>query len=126
MNKQLLLLVFMLMPLAMRAYKVKIGDIYYELNQGKKQAEVTSAGSREWYNGNIVIPASVEYMGVTYSVTTIGNSAFSDCSNMISIVIPNSITSIGNSVFSGCFSMTSVNIPNSVKTIGDSAFSDCI
>jgi hypothetical protein len=35
-------------------------------------------------------------------VTSIGNSAFSECSSLTYITIPNSVTSIGNSAFSGC------------------------
>ena len=58
------------------------------------------------------------------SVTSIGDSAFSGCSNLTSIVIPNSVTSIGDYAFSGC-SMASIVIPNSVTSIGDYAFSSC-
>ena len=57
-------------------------------------------------------------------VTSIGNSAFSDCINLKSITIPDSVTSIGNSAFSGC-SFTSITIPDSVTSIGNSAFTDC-
>ena len=59
------------------------------------------------------------------SVTNISNYAFSNCSGLTSITIPNSVTTIGNSAFSGCSGLTSINIPNSVTTIGDSAFSNC-
>uniref|UniRef100_UPI00402A3C75 leucine-rich repeat protein n=1 Tax=Prevotellamassilia timonensis TaxID=1852370 RepID=UPI00402A3C75 len=59
------------------------------------------------------------------SVTTIGNSAFTDCESLTSINIPNSVTTIGDGAFSGCSSLTSINIPNSVTTIGNSAFTDC-
>ena len=42
------------------------------------------------------------------------------------IIIGDSVTTIGNSAFSDCYSLTSVTIPNSVTTIGEFAFSDCI
>jgi len=59
------------------------------------------------------------------SVTSIGNSAFSGCTSLRSVIIPDSLTSIGNSAFSGCISLISVMIPESVTSIGDWAFSEC-
>ena len=59
------------------------------------------------------------------SVTSIGDSAFSGCDSLTSVVIPDSVTIIGDSAFFGCSSLTSVVIPDSVTSIGDSAFSGC-
>ena len=59
------------------------------------------------------------------SVTSISESAFYGCSGLTSITIPNSVTSIGYSAFNGCSGLTSVTIPNSVTSIGNSAFSGC-
>ena len=58
-------------------------------------------------------------------VTTIGSSAFFNCSTLTSVTIPNSVTTIGIKAFSGCSFLTSVTIPNSVTTIGAYAFEDC-
>ena len=55
----------------------------------------------------------------------IGSDAFSYCSSLISVTIPNSVTSIGNYAFKNCTGLTSVTIPNSVTSIGNSAFYDC-
>ena len=57
-------------------------------------------------------------------VTTIGASAFEDCSALTSVTIPNSVTEIGYHAFYNCSSLTSVTIPNSVTEIGDNAFTN--
>ena len=59
------------------------------------------------------------------SVTNIGNYAFYGCSKLTSITIPNNVTWIENGTFSGCSGLTSVTIPNSVTYIGRNAFQDC-
>ena len=58
-------------------------------------------------------------------VTSIGSSAFSGCSRLTNITIPDSITSIGSSAFSGCSSLTNITVPDSVTSIGKAAFSGC-
>lgn len=55
-------------------------------------------------------------------VTSIGGGAFYNCTSLTSITIPNNVTSISYSAFYRCTSLTSVTIPNSVTSIGDDAF----
>ena len=74
---------------------------------------------------NLIIPETVSYEGYSFSVTSIGSSAFSGCTSLTSLTIPDSVTSIGKYAFRGCTSLTSVTIPNSVTSIGDYAFENC-
>ena len=58
-------------------------------------------------------------------VTSIGESAFGDCSGLTSIKIPEGVTSIGEYAFYRCSGLTSIEIPSSVTSIDDYAFYGC-
>ena len=126
MKKFYFLFLLAMLPLLANADAVQIDGIYYYLysSNGTRTASVTSNPNGS-YSGIIVIPEAVTYGNVTYRVTTIGDCAFSECSGLTSVTIPNSVTSIGGQAFKGCSSLTSVTIPNSVTTIRFEAFADC-
>ncbi len=111
--------------------RVKIGSLYYNLDDKNRKAEVTSKlDVLGGYSSSLTItsasiPSSVSYSGKTYQVTAIGESAFQNCSTLKSVTIPNCITSIGVYAFRGCTGLTSVAIPNSVTSIRGGAFQDC-
>ena len=84
----------------------------YALNSDLDGYIVTGIGSCT--DADIVIPSTYEGK----SVTSIGDSAFEDCSSLTSVTIPDSVTSIGSYAFYNCSSLTSVTTPDSVTSIG--------
>ena len=69
--------------------------------------------------------SSIISVEIPDSVISIGENAFSDCSSLTSINIPEGITSIKSGVFSGCSALSSINIPDKVTEIGENAFHNC-
>ena len=89
------------------AYDCKVDGIYYNLNKTDKTASVVS-NYYGVYSGNIIIPETITYNNTTYSVTSIGDRAFDQCSGLTSVTIPNSVTTIGEEVFGNCSRLNSV------------------
>ena len=99
--------------------------LYYNITS-ENTVEVTyySSSSNNYVSGDVVIPSTV-YIGRTYySVTSIGDSAFRDCSGLTSVTIPNGVTSIGEKAFEGCSGLTSIKcLATNPPSIGSSSFS---
>lgn len=81
MKQRTILFILMLLPVMASAYDAKIGGIYYNLNRTAKTAEVTHNDSPSYSDG-VSIPSEVTYQGVKYSVTSIGDYAFSQCEDL--------------------------------------------
>ena len=119
----------------------------FSYDKDTKTASVTGFTGSET---EIIIPGTVKYDGETYPVTSIGESAFHNCSALTSVTIPSSVTSIewrafsncdkltsvtfdensqltsiGEDAFAYCSALTSVTIPSGVTSIGNSAFYNC-
>ena len=83
-------------------------------------APITTIGESAFYECS-----NLESVTISNSVTTIGDEAFAYCYSLASITIPDSVTTIGKSAFEYCWNLTSVTIPDSVTTIGEMAFAEC-
>ena len=102
-----------------------IDDIQYTIDKNDSTA-VSVTGTTGYGDINnkkdLVLPETVEYNGVTYTVTSIGNGAFAGKNGLNSIVIPNTVVLIAESAFASNWGLASIEIPASVVEIGTRAF----
>ena len=97
---------------AVWAYDIEVDGIYYDItSMTDLTVEVTSGDNK--YSGDIVIPSTITYKSRTFTVTSIGESAFS-FSDIKSISIPSSIKTIKDWSFSSCFGLEDVYIDDLV------------
>lgn len=96
MKKSILLLTLFWGTLSAWAHDAEVDGIFYNLDVDNKMATVTFKGDyssqHNEYAGNVVIPETVAYDGISYSVTSLGEDCFRECSSLASITIPNSVT----------------------------------
>ena len=108
------------------AYDVCVDGIYYNFYGDKVKVtykRITSeAQIVSGYTGEVIIPNTINYNGIDYSVVGIDYSAFFNSWNLTSVVIPSSVTSIGSSAFECCRELKDISIPSSVDSIGMAAF----
>lgn len=98
---------------------------YYDYSTKEGEVSVTRSISGKYSADNIVIPSTVTYNGKQYTVTSIGDNAFSSCYNLTKVTIPNSVTFIGTWAFKDCSGLAAVTIGNSVNSMGDEVFAGC-
>ena len=90
-----------------------------ELNDGT--LEISKYVGNSATSATYVIPGEINGK----KVTQIGDSAFTVCTSLTSVTIPDGVTSIDEAAFWGCTSLTSVTIPDSVTSIKSKAFFKC-
>ncbi len=132
---------------------VLVDGVAYELttSRGVKQEPIAWVDSKEYrfnepYKGTVVIPESIVYQNKTYTVVGLKRDVFSNCPDLVTVVLPKrfktipsgafsnsslssfefleGITKISTMAFTNC-KFKSITIPNSVTTIEESAFEDC-
>src|SRR5262245_43951427 len=108
-------LIFLLTLACLLALPVK-AQVNYDISGGAAYVTYSPNAS-----GNIVIAST--YSG--FPVTRVRDWAFSGCSNLTSVTIPNNVTNIEYFAFSYCYSLTNVTLPNSLKSIENYAFRNC-
>jgi hypothetical protein len=87
------------------------------------EALPSGGGGDETVKG--IIDRSIVKCDIPQGTTSIGDGAFSGCTNLSSVTIPDSVTSIGSYAFNSCSKLTGITIPDSVTSIDYSAFQSC-
>ncbi len=103
------------------AFEVEINGVLFA-SAGNGQVEVSKHSSG--YSGDIHIPETITHEGTAYQVTAVGDSAFYK-SSVTTVFLPEGLLEIGNSAFSQCSELLSVSLPSSLEEIGREAFYRC-
>lgn len=128
MKKLLLFLMFLTCSITVSAaYDFAIANkdgvtIYYSKISDN---QVSVVKGEDQYAGNIVIPSSIKYDDITYSVTQLAAQSFMGCPDLLSVIIPESIVSIGEEAFENDWQMTSIIFSDNINYIGRSALEGC-
>ena len=132
MKQKILTLLLAFMPLMASADESgTCGDnLTWTYEEATQTLTITGEGAMPNFNGDYYVPwksfwDQIKIISLDSRITSIGNHAFSGCSGLTSITIPDGVTSIGDAAFRGCSSLTSITIPDGVTSIGLSTFDGC-
>lgn len=90
----------------------------YEFNVSGNNATITAYHGA---GGDLTIPGTID----GYTVTNIGSKAFSNCTTLTSVILPDSVKEIGSYAFENCTGLTSVPNTDNIDLLGVGIFSNC-
>ena len=118
MRKFFIIMALVMLAVTIRAAGFKSNGICYYVTSDSTVKVLpngsTSSGGgiglSNGYEGDIVIPAKVTYSGVEYTVTAVGEEAFSFSPKLTSVSIPATVTDLGSEPFASCGKLTSITV----------------
>ena len=142
MKKLFAILTMMVLATSAKAYPYHFSAVcetgqtlyYYILPNDNQEVKVTypyNNTTAPYYGytkpeGDLIIPETIEYEGITYTVVSIGFNAFFACDGITSVELPNTIRRIEAEAFMDCIGLSSsFVIPDQCTFIGGYAFTDC-
>lgn len=116
-----LLLYILLFTLPVHAVDIQVNSINYRLfsdgtamvlpnHFDENSGDVVIIGLNNGYDGDVVIPETVNHEGTDYQVTSAYEGTFSNSTKMTSISLPSTLTNLGNTPFSSCNKLTTINV----------------
>ena len=134
MKKLLFLFALSLCSLVVRAYDFSAvaptGQTLYYSIMFDGYVEVVCPNQNNWDSyqepeGYLIIPSTVEYNNITYTIIFIGSNAFKSCTLLTNVDLPNTIQTISDGAFENCSNLSYITLPNSISLIGSGAFRNC-
>lgn len=113
--------------LVVSAHDIEVNGLYYNFTSDTTVSVTYKKifGANDDIKGKIVIPSNINYNGKDYKVTSIESNAFYFCRFMESVSTPATVAKIERYAFTKCTSLTSVVIPDGVKDV-EGAFVSCV
>ena len=106
-------------------------DLIWTLNTNDSILIIYGSGAMDDYSSSSSAPwysyrSKIKGVNLPNELTSIGNYAFNDCSNLASITFNENLESIGSYSFYKCKALKSIYLPNSITSIGDKAFASSL
>ena len=125
----LTMIALLLCSISASAHDFEVDGIYYNiLSAADRTVEVTKPEST-FYGGNIIIPSIVNFHNIEFTVTQIGNAAFSNGADnnteLTSVALPSTLVAIGDYAFQYCDNIKRITIPEGVTSIQEGTFNSC-
>ena len=99
-------MIFAALSVPAMALQIVVDGIYYKVHDDK--LEMTENPDK--YSGVVIVPSTVVYEGITYTVTQIDYLAFKNCKDLLTVGIPSTINDIGLLTFYGCESLEEIYV----------------